>query len=73
MVFKSNILYDRQELSNISHHKIAFDYDEDTTSLVIEPTLTMVETLLSNNSNFSAENAPTTLEYYCNEIETDKP
>ncbi len=42
-------------------------------SLVIDPTLTMAKTLLSNDSNFSAGNAPIALEYYCYEIEADKP
>jgi hypothetical protein len=49
------------------------DYDEDTMSLVEDPTLTTVETLLSNNSNFSAGSTPIDFEYYCYEIEADAP
>jgi hypothetical protein len=33
-------LDDTKELLNNSHHKIAFDYDEDPMSLVEDPTLT---------------------------------
>jgi hypothetical protein len=36
---KLDVLVDTQEPFNDSHHKIAFDYDEDTVSLVEEPTL----------------------------------
>jgi hypothetical protein len=50
-----------------------FEYDEYTTSLVIDPTFTMVEILLFDDSNFSAGNAPITLEYQWYEIEADKP
>jgi hypothetical protein len=50
-----------------SHHNITLEYDEDTTSFMIDPTLTMAETLLSDVSNFSAGNAPFALEYYCYE------
>jgi hypothetical protein len=32
---KLNILDDRQECLNDSHHKIAFDYDEDTAKIKI--------------------------------------
>jgi hypothetical protein len=70
---KLNDLDDTQEPLNTSHHKTTLEYDEDTTSLVIDPTLTTAETLLCNNLNFSAGNAPITLEYYCYEIEADKP
>ncbi len=46
---KLYILDDMQELLNNSHHKIAFDYDKDTMSLVEESTLTTSELPLSNN------------------------
>ena len=36
---KLDILIDTQEPLNDSHHKVAFDYDEDTMSLVEKPTL----------------------------------
>jgi hypothetical protein len=62
-----------QEPFNNSHHKIAFDYDEDTVSLVEEPTLATLEVSLSNNSDSSAGNASTAFEYYCYEIEADTP
>jgi hypothetical protein len=68
---KLNSLDDSQELLNNSHHKLAFDYDEDTMSLVEDPTLTTAEILLSNNSDFSAGNVPIAFEYYCYEIEAD--
>jgi hypothetical protein len=41
-------------------------------TLVIHPALTTAETLLSNNCNFSAGNAPMALEDYCYDIEADK-
>ncbi len=40
-------------------------------SLVEDPTLTTAETLLSDNSDFSAWNAPIACEYNCYEIEAD--
>jgi hypothetical protein len=36
---KLDILVDTQELLNTSHHRIGFEYDEDTVSLVVDPTL----------------------------------
>jgi hypothetical protein len=44
---KLDILVDMQEPFNDSHHKKAFDYDEDTTSLVEELTLATSEVSLS--------------------------
>jgi hypothetical protein len=70
---KLDILVDTQEPVNDSHHKIAFDYDEDTVSLVEETTLATSEVSLSDNSNSSAGNAPTAFEYYCYEIEAAAP
>jgi hypothetical protein len=70
--FKLNSLDYTQEIFDISHHKITFEHDEDTTRLVIKPTLTTVETLLSNNSSFSAGNAPIALENYFDDVEADK-
>jgi hypothetical protein len=60
-----------QEPFSNSHQKIDFDYDEDTVSLVEEPTLATLEVSLSNNSNSSSGNAPIAFEYYCFEIEAD--
>jgi hypothetical protein len=62
-----------QELLNNSHHKIAFDYDEDTMSLVEVPTLTTEETLLSDNSDSPAGKAPIAYEYHCYESKTGAP
>ncbi len=53
---KLNFLVDTQESFSDSHHKIAFDYDEDTVSLVEEPTLATSEAYLSDNSDSSADN-----------------
>jgi hypothetical protein len=36
---KLDILVNTQEPFDTSHHKIAFDYDEDTVSIVVEQTL----------------------------------
>ncbi len=52
---------------------IAFDYNEDTMSLVEELTLDKSEVLLPNNSISSAGNATIAFEYYCNEFEADAP
>jgi hypothetical protein len=71
--FKLNSLDDTQVLLNTIHHKTTFEDDEDTTSLVIEPSLTMAETLLSDKSNFSDGNTPIALEYYCYGMEADEP
>jgi hypothetical protein len=62
-----------QEPFKNSHYKVALDYDEDTVSLVEEPTLSTPDISLSNNSTFSARNASTAFEYYCYEIEPDAP
>jgi hypothetical protein len=68
---KTDTLVDTQESFYTSHHKIAFKYDEDTVSLVEDQTLSTLDILLSNNSNPSAGNASTALEYECHEIEDD--
>jgi hypothetical protein len=43
--FKLDILVDTQEPLNISYHREAFKYDEDTVSLVAEQTLSTSEFL----------------------------
>ncbi len=68
---KLDILVDTQEPFDDSHHKIAFDYDEDIMSLVEELTLATSEVSLSNNSDSSAGNTPIAFKYYCYEIEAD--
>jgi hypothetical protein len=70
---KLNTLDDMQECLNNSNHKIAFDYNKDTMSLVEELTLDTLEVLLSNNSISSAGNASIAFEYYCYRIEADAP
>jgi hypothetical protein len=56
---KIDTLVDTQEPLSTSHHKIAFEYDEDTVSLVVEQTLSTLDISISNNSNSSAGNAST--------------
>jgi hypothetical protein len=62
-----------QEPFKDSHHNVAFDYDEDTVSLVEEPTLSTLDISLSNNTNSSAGYASTAFEYECYEVEDDTP
>ncbi len=69
---KLDILVDTQEPLSTSHHKIAFQYDEDTMSLVIDPTLSTLDISISNNSNSSSGNA-SAFEYECYEVEDDTP
>ncbi len=70
---KLDILVDTQEPFKNGHHTVTFDYDEDTASLVEEPTLSTSDILLSDNSNSSAGKASTAFEYQCYEIEDDTP
>jgi hypothetical protein len=70
---KLNSLDDMQECFSNSNHKIAFDYDEDTTSLVEELTLDTLEVSLSDNTISSAGNVTIAFEYDCYEIEADAP
>jgi hypothetical protein len=68
---KLDILVDTQEPFKDSHHKVALDYDENTMSLVEEPTLSTSCISLSDNYDSSAGNASTAFEYKCYEIEAD--
>jgi hypothetical protein len=68
-----NILDDTQELLNDSYHEIAFNFDEDTMSLVEDSTVTTSEITLSDNSDSPAGNAPIAFEYCCYEIKADAP
>ncbi len=70
---KLNSLDDTQECFSNSNHKIAFNYIEDTMSLVEELTLDILEVSLSNNTTSSAGNATIAFEYHCYEIEADVP
>ncbi len=54
------------------NHRIAFEYDEDTVSLVVDPTLSTLDILISNNFNSSTGNA-SAFEYECYEVKDDKP
>jgi hypothetical protein len=69
---KLNILVDTQELLNTSHHRIGFEYDRGTVSLVVDPTLSTLDILISNNSNLSPGNA-LAFEYECYEVKEDTP
>ncbi len=66
-------LVDTQESVSTSHHRIALQYDEDTVSLVVDPTLSTSDILsISYNSNSSAGNA-SAFEYECYDVEDDTP
>ncbi len=70
---KLDILVDTQEPLSTSHHKIAFEYDENTVHLVVEQTLSTSDILISNNYNSSAGNTSTAFEYECYKIKDDTP
>ncbi len=70
---KLDTVVDTQEPSNTSDHKAAFDYVEDTVSLVEEQTLSTLDISLCDNSKSSAGNASTAFEYECYEVEDDTP
>jgi hypothetical protein len=70
---KFHSLDDMQECLSNSNHKIAFDYNKDTMSLVEELTLDTLEVLLSDNTISSAGNATIAFEYHCYEIKADVP
>jgi hypothetical protein len=69
---KLDILVDTQELLNTSHHRIGFEYDEDTVSLVVDPTLSTSDISISNNSDSSTGNV-LAYEYECYEVKDDTP
>jgi hypothetical protein len=69
---KLDILADTQEPLNTSHHRIGFEYDEDTVSLVVDSTLSTSEISISDNSNSSTGNA-SAFEYECYEVKDDTP
>ncbi len=69
---KQDTLVDTQESFSTSHHRIAFEYDEDTVNLVVDPTLSTLDISISNNSNSSAGNA-WAFEYECYEVKDDIP
>jgi hypothetical protein len=69
---KLGILVDTQEPLSTSHHKIAFEYNENTVSLVVDPTLSTSDISISDNSNFSAGNT-SAFEYECYEVKDNTP
>ncbi len=69
---KLDILADTQEPLSTSHHRIAFEYDEDTVSLVVDPTLSTLDISISDNSNSFAEVA-SAFEYECYKVEDNTP
>jgi hypothetical protein len=70
---KLNRLDDTHECFSNSNHKIAFDYNKVTMSLVEELTLDTSKVLLSDITISSAGNATIAFEYHCYEIEADAP
>jgi hypothetical protein len=69
---KLDTLVDTQESLSTSHHMIAFEYYEDTVSLVEDQTLSTSDISISDNFNSSAGNA-SAFEYECYEVKDDKP
>ncbi len=65
-------LVDTQESFSTSHHRIALEYDEDTVSFVVDPTLSTSDILISDNSDTSTGNA-SAFEYECYAVEDDTP
>jgi hypothetical protein len=69
---KIGTLVDTQESFSTSHHRIALEYDEDTVSLVVDPTLSTLDISISDNSNTSTGNT-SAFEYECYEVKDDTP
>ncbi len=69
---KLNILDNKEEYLFNSHYRIALEYDEDTVSLVVDPTLSTSDISVSKNSNSSTWNA-SAFEYECYEVKDDTP
>ncbi len=69
---KIDTLVDTQESFSTSHHRIAFEYDEDTVSSVVDPTLSTLDISISDNSDSTAGNA-SAFEYECYEVKDDTP
>ncbi len=69
---KLDILVDTQEPLSTNHHKIAFGYDEDTVSLVVDPSHSTSDISISDNSKSFAGNA-SAFEYECYEVKDDTP
>ncbi len=69
---KLDTLVDTQESFSTSHHRIALEYDEDTVSLVVDPTLSTSDILISDSSYSSTGNT-SAFEYECFEVKDDTP
>ncbi len=69
---KLDTVVDTQESFSTTHHRIALEYDEDTVSLVVDPTLSTSDISISNNSDSSTGNA-SAFEYECYEVKDDTP
>ncbi len=69
---KLDTLVDTQESFSTSHHRIVFEYDEDTVSLVVDPTLSTLDISISDNSDSSTGNA-SAFEYECYKVKDDTP
>jgi hypothetical protein len=54
---KIDILVDTQEPLNASHHRIGFEYDDNTVSLAVDSTISTLDTSISDNSDSSTGNA----------------
>ncbi len=67
---KLDTLVDKQEFFSTSHHRIALEYDEDTVSLVVDPTLSSLDISISDNSDSSTGNA-SAFECECYEVKDD--
>jgi hypothetical protein len=69
---KIDTLVDTQESFSTSHHRIAFEYDGDTVSLVVDPTLSTLDILISDNSD-SSTGIASAFEYWCYDVKDDIP
>jgi hypothetical protein len=69
---KLDTLVDIQESFCTSHHRIALEYDEDTVSLVVDPTLFTLDISISDNSDSSTGNT-LPFEYECYQVKDDTP
>jgi hypothetical protein len=69
---KLDTLVDTQESFSTVHYRIALEYDEDTVSLVVDPTLSTLDISISDNSISSTGNA-SAFGYESYEVKDDTP
>ncbi len=67
---KLDTLVDTQKSFCTNHHRIVLEYDEDTVSLVVDPTLSTSDISIYNNSNSSTRKA-SAFEYEYYEVKDD--